>query len=449
MKETRNIFKKLFIFVFLLIFGICLPTGLIGKDVEFLSEIEALVDSVSIDKIYNHIEALCWADGYQSRVTFTPGNYKSVEYIAHFFSSLPGITEVRLDTFYLSTATPPYDQYPLINVIATLKGNSASPEVVILGGHYDTSGSRESNWSSNWHNFKAQGADDNASGMAAMMEIARILSDPENNLQNKHTIKFIAFAAEEYHPKIPGVHHAGSLYDAISMTKQEAQLSAVVVLDMIAYNTIADYVEVITNPQSLWLANFLFDNAAIYTSDLITNNYPVNVPYSDHESYQIYGFPAVLLMENDSPWNSDPPYYAYNPYYHTQSDTIGTLRETLIEKVTKLALASVSSLSLKDQITKVSDDHDHDSEYSESSFSAYPNPFNESTKFYFYLNYGAKVNITIFNINGEQVTTLADGYFHRGSHEISWHSHSLASGIYFCLVQSQHFKYRIKVTHIK
>ena len=447
MKETRKISKKLFILVFLLVLEICLPTGLIGKNVEFLSEIEALVDSVSIDKIYNHIETLCWADGYQSRVTFTPGNYKAVEYIAHFFSSLPGIVEVTLDTFYLSSATPPYDQYPLINVIATLKGYSATPEVIILGGHYDTSGSRESNWSSNWHNFKAQGADDNASGVAAMMEIARILSDPENNLENKHTIKFIAFAAEEYHPKIPGVHHAGSLYDAIFMTKQEAQLSAVVVLDMIAYNTIADYVEVITNAQSVWLANFLFDNAAIYTSDLITNNYPVDVPYSDHESYQIYGFPAVLLMENDSPWNSDPPYYAYNPYYHTQSDTIGTLRATLLEKVAKLALASTASLSVRDQITGISDNLE--SESLGSFPSVYPNPFNESAKIIFYLNVSTQVKIKIYNLKGQLITTLLDGYFQPGLHEISWHNKNNASGIYFCLIQSQYFNYSLKITHIK
>jgi hypothetical protein len=443
----RTFSKTLLWLIVFLLFGLYLSTSTIGKTIDFLPEIQTLVDSVSIDKIYKHIEALCWADCYQSRVTFTPGNYKAVEYIDNFFRSLPGITEVIRDTFYVSSAIPPYDQYPLINVIATLKGKSLIPEVIILGGHYDTSGSREENWSSNWHIFKAQGADDNASGVAALMEIARILSDPENNLQNKHTIKFIAFAAEEYHPKIPGIHHAGSLYDANLMSKQQGNLSAVVVLDMIAYNRIADYIEVIANSQSLWLANVLFDIADLYTSDLITNNYPVDVPYSDHESYQYYGFPAVLLMENDCPWYSDPPYYSYNPYYHTQSDTIGTLRETLIEKVTKLALASVASLSVRDQITVISDNHE--SESLGSFLSVYPNPFNESTKLSFYLNFGTTVKITIFNLKGEQVTTLSDRYFHPGLHEISWQGKNIASGIYFCMIQSQYFNYRIKVTHIK
>ncbi len=412
-----------------------------------MPEIQTLVDSVSVDKIYGHVEALCWADGYQSRVTFTPGNYEAVEYIDNFFRSLPGITEVIRDTFYISSAIPPYNQYPLINVIATLKGKSLMPEVIILGGHYDASGSREENWSSNWETFKVQGADDNASGVAALMEIAQVISNPENNLQNKHTIKFIAFAAEEYHPKIPGIHHAGSLYDANLMSKQREKLSAVIILDMIAYNTITDYIEVIANSQSVWLANFLFDTADLYTSNLITNNYPVDVPHSDHESYQYYGFPAVLLMENDSPWYSDPPYYSYNPYYHTQSDTIGTLRQTLVEKVTKLALASVASLSVRDQITVISDNHEPES--LGSFLSVYPNPFNESTKLNFYLNFGTTVKITIFNLKGEQVTTLSDRYFHPGLHEISWHSKNIASGIYFCMIQSQYFNYRIKITHIK
>jgi len=448
LKKLKQFSKLVPCLTLLLLLGMYQPATVIGKSAEYQPEIQSLVDKVSIEKMYQHLEELCWADGHQSRVTFTPGNYKAVEYIEEYFNSLPGITEVVLDTFYLSMAITPYDQYPIINVIATKQGESQTPELIILGGHYDASGSRESNWATNWQTLKAQGADDNASGVAAMLETARIITDPENNFQNKHTIKFIAFAAEEYHPKIPGVHHAGSLYDAYAMYDQQQKLAAVIVLDMIAYNTIKDYVEVISNVKSLWLADLIYDYVDLYVSDLTTNSYPVNVPYSDHESYQIYGFPAILLMENDSPWNSDPPNYSRNPHYHTQSDTIGTLRASLLEKVTRLALASVADLCSQDQITYVADNRRSD--YSEFSLpSIYPNPFNESTRIRFYVDVDTRVNITIYNMKGEKITTLSDQLYNYGSHEITWNSQNLASGLYFCVIQSHNFNHCIKITHIK
>lgn len=120
---------------------------------------------------------------------------------------------------------------------------------------------------------------------------------------------------------------------------------------------------------------------------------------------------------------------------------------TLLEKVAKLALASTASLSVRDQITGISDNLE--SESLGSFPSVYPNPFNESAKIIFYLNVSTQVKIKIYNLKGQLITTLLDGYFQPGLHEISWHNKNNASGIYFCLIQSQYFNYSLKITHIK
>ncbi len=66
----------------------------------------------------------------------------------------------------------------------------------------------------------------------------------------------------------------------------------------------------------------------------------------------------------------------------------------------------------------------------------YPNPFNPGTSISFYLPEHSRVNLTVYNILGEKVKTLADGEFEAGSHAITWDGTSqagsgVASGIYF------------------
>ncbi|SYZ72543.1 Peptidase S8 and S53 subtilisin kexin sedolisin (fragment) [Candidatus Zixiibacteriota bacterium] len=66
----------------------------------------------------------------------------------------------------------------------------------------------------------------------------------------------------------------------------------------------------------------------------------------------------------------------------------------------------------------------------------YPNPFNPGTSISFYLPEHSKINLTVYNILGEKVKTLADGEFEAGSHAVTWDGTNqagagVASGIYF------------------
>lgn len=61
----------------------------------------------------------------------------------------------------------------------------------------------------------------------------------------------------------------------------------------------------------------------------------------------------------------------------------------------------------------------------------YPNPFNPSTNIPFELNKTSHVQITIYNMLGQKVATLANNAFQAGNHIVNWNASSVASGVYF------------------
>ena len=69
--------------------------------------------------------------------------------------------------------------------------------------------------------------------------------------------------------------------------------------------------------------------------------------------------------------------------------------------------------------------------------SAYPNPFNPSTKIEFGLSDDADVNVKIYDISGREIAVLAQGQFSRGFHNVIWDAANQPSGIYFVTISTQ------------
>ena len=79
----------------------------------------------------------------------------------------------------------------------------------------------------------------------------------------------------------------------------------------------------------------------------------------------------------------------------------------------------------------------------------YPNPFNPSTTIRYAMPQAGNVKLTVYNMLGQQVTTLVNGYKQAGTYSVTWNASNLASGIYFYTLQTGAFVVSKKMILIK
>ncbi|MFW5707007.1 MAG: M28 family peptidase, partial [Bacteroidota bacterium] len=206
------------------------------------------------------------------------------------------------------------------NVIATLPGTVYPYEYVVIGGHYDS------------YSFSgaAPGADDNASGTAGVMEIARILS----NYEFERTIVFCAFSGEEY-----GLY--GSAAYAQRSVNEDMNILGYFNMDMIGYlkpghSTIMT--SLIYPPSAQPLADFYTDVTALYLPDFEVQAGNFTQGDSDHTSFNNNGYMGIFPFEDVN---------NYSPYIHTSDDLIGPSYNNQQQAVifTKAILASAVTMA--------------------------------------------------------------------------------------------------------
>lgn len=234
------------------------------------------------------------------------------------------------------------------NVIAMLpkKQTSISDRAFIICAHYDTHAVREPDW--NPLSSKAPGANKNGTGVAALLEIANILSQYEYD----HDLIFVALGGEEL--DFQGSHYF--IQDSINSGETSSnkltdtqfaipgRISAVINLDMIGFNWKSDLVEVITNRDSSWISRALTISNSWYEIGLkIRRTQDEYINISSHKSFWDVGYPAVTLIESSTPWR-DSQNYDVNPYYHTFNDTVDKVNFNLVSKVTQLVLVTIDNL---------------------------------------------------------------------------------------------------------
>ena len=83
-------------------------------------------------------------------------------------------------------------------------------------------------------------------------------------------------------------------------------------------------------------------------------------------------------------------------------------------------------------------------------YSLYPNPFNPSLNIYFSIATPGKINITIYNSNGQRIgNVLTNEYLQRGNYNFSWDADKNPSGLYFVKLESQNFTQIKKALFLK
>lgn len=319
---------------------------------EYDPTIASMASSVSQSNLANVISDLSPPDGHNSRVTFTSGCEAATTYIHDAFISISPSLQVAYDSFALgSQATPPYDVYELKNVVATLPGTTDPDKIVVVDGHLDSSGSRDGayNWTTEWNTMPAPGADDNATGIAIMLETARILANAPGDYTQRCTVNFVAFTKEESNPMVIGGSHHGSVHFANAAAVNGDDIVAVVNVDMVGFTgTSYDFDEIITNSSSEWIADMLLNINSLYSVGLdLAKVVNASATWSDHSSFWYAGYDAICAIENDQPWSNHSPYYIANPYYHKSSDLPSTVDMVLVTKMAKLIAAATAELATR------------------------------------------------------------------------------------------------------
>jgi len=214
-----------------------------------------------------------------------------------------------------------YSSFPLgLNVIATLPGADFPDLVYIICGHYDSISEDPYN--------SAPGADDNASGTAAVIEAARVL----RNYAPRATVKFICFAGEEQ--GLYGSEAYAHYADSIGMN-----IGGALNFDMIAYCDVEGYfdVDITTDHNSAPLADLLVELGYEFTTLIPIKDLNPSAHWSDHAPFWWYGYPAICGIERGTDH--------WNPYYHSTADTTGTLTIAFATEVVKLGVAGLLRLA--------------------------------------------------------------------------------------------------------
>ncbi len=202
-----------------------------------------------------------------------------------------------------------YAGHSLKNVVAVKPGALDPDRIFVVGGHLDSTSPEPQTL--------APGADDNGSGAAAVIEIARLLAPVETD----YTLYFICFSAEEQ-----GL--VGSEHFAAQAALQGLDIRAVLTMDMTAYHDPAGsdlWIEgFYSGATSIWLMDMLESIAAGYAG-LTVYRYPSDGFGSDHVPFHDHGYPAVLSIENE--WDS-------NPCYHRTCDRVDRLDPWLWSRIT-------------------------------------------------------------------------------------------------------------------
>jgi len=291
--------------------------------------------TINDNTVKKHLYTLA-NDSMQGRKAGSPGIEKAAKYIEQQFSEI-GLKPFNNSSFrqsfkHINSRSESKEKLDLFNIIGLLEGTSLKEEFVVISAHYDHLGQKKDGPG----DFIYNGANDNATGVSAMIMLAEYFKKTKTN---KRSILFVAFTAEEM--GLVGSNYFGNTISAESII-------AGVNIEMIGK-------ESPFGPKTAWLTGF--DRSSFgkiiqkNLSDSEFKLYPD--PYksfrlffrSDNASLARLGVPAHTF--STSPMDKDLD-------YHQVTDQASTLNITTISQTIKaIALGTASIISGEDTPTRV------------------------------------------------------------------------------------------------
>jgi len=289
-----------------------------------------------------------------------------------------------------STSGEKVAEYVMRNVIATKPGRGEHRDrVLLLTAHYDSKATNTEGWEEHWRDRPAPGADDNATGVATLLETARLFAD----LNLDYTVRFVFFSGEEL--GLFGSRHYSKL-----LAKRGEDLLGVLNVDMLGFDGDGIYdVHVLGDRRSQWMLRLVEAVAARYAPRIVLRS-EVNPDwvFSDHAPFWAEGFSGIVFAE-ETDFNAKEFY----PFYHTVDDMVAHMTPsygyeaarfylaTATELAGVLAAGGPSSVPVVEKVAVV-------------GASAFPNPFvvqsGRPLRIQYQLNRAAHVSVEVFNTGG-------------------------------------------------
>ena len=310
-KNLTQVFLILLAALFLFITG-CKKNELSEQEKKELLT-QKFNDQISADTLKSLV---VWMEKMGTRFALADNHRIVAVKIRQRFLSM-GYKDTRIDSFLINKTYQNinYQQWQY-NVVATLKGKSNPDSICIIGGHYDNNLRTGDPFSI------VPGANDNASGVAGVLEIARVMK--KNNFSPAGTIEFAAFGSEEL-----GLY--GSYAYILNASQNSKQIKLMLNNDMIAYQPGTN--------QSEWTVNIMdYDNShklnteaqQMCTKFTVLKYINDNTNNKQSDSYPFFtnGYKALFFFSGK-----------IDPNYHTTSDLAANCNFIYCREIVKICCA--------------------------------------------------------------------------------------------------------------
>jgi len=416
MNNLENIVKRLLIIVCM----ICaIGEGSLHAQNDI--HIENLLSQIDADSLLRTVTDL---QNFGSRFALRDGDNQQVsEYLVQRLQKYGVMAE--LDSFHKSGdywLTGAYDQ-TFYNVRGVLPAvNAIDDSLVLIGAHLDAISYDHETY---MPQENAPGADDNASGVAVMIEIARICH--ENGLRFHRNVHFMAFDGEEL-----GLF--GSYYDAQKRYDEGDKIAVMLNNDMVSYQ-----------PDDNWrLMLHWYPNAQDIVSRAAeictqyTNITPVvpsisenaNAEYSDSYAYYQSGFRAVFAME-----------YTFSLSYHTDCDVADSNNYAYLADVARYNLAMLNEYAGLDDALGV------ETHKAESQMLVSPNPVSDRAMVWCPISENSTATYTITDMTG-RVLLQQKICGQTGGHYEEMDLSGFPPGIYLCQLRTNVWTNTMKIVKL-
>ncbi|WP_299392332.1 M28 family metallopeptidase [uncultured Gelidibacter sp.] len=286
-------------------------------------------NTITPDELSAHVYKLSSND-FEGRQTGRNGFHKASKYLKDFYISNDVPSPLGSDNYYQSIPKSYFTKDSLAsqNVVAFIEGSEHPEEIIILSGHLDHLGTSEET--------TYYGADDNASGTAALMEIAQaFIAAKKEGYGPKRSILFLHLTAEEsgllgssYYVK----HPIFSLNNTVAnlnidmigrVDPKHDRLQDDNYIYIIGADRISTELHYISEAANTWFTNLNLDYS--YNKEDEPNRYYYR---SDHYNFAYKGLPVIFYFNGE------------HEDYHKPTDTPDKINYPLLQKRSQLIFAT-------------------------------------------------------------------------------------------------------------